>query len=142
MNRRAGIVSMIALSSFLLCGADAPTQCKSNESFGPSAGEVVGVAVAVGAVIVVGTVVLVEVHKSHHAIKGCVTTGPDGLEVLNQSDKRIYALTGVPANVKVGDIVKVSGTKEKKQRSSAGNEDFVVAKMSRDYGPCKVSPAP
>jgi hypothetical protein len=142
MNRRVGIVSMLALSSFLLCGASSPTQCKSSGSIGPSTGEVVGVGVAVGAVIVVGTVVLVEVHKSHHTIKGCVTTGPDGLEVQNESDKKTYALTGVPANVKVGDIVKVNGTKEKKQRSSAGNEDFVVTKMSKDYGPCKAILAP
>jgi hypothetical protein len=137
MNRRIGTVSMFALSSFLLCGASSPTQCK--EQIGPSTGEVVGVAVAAGAVIVVGTVVLVEVNKSHHTIKGCVTTGPSGLTVINESDKKVYALTGIPVNVKVGDIVKVNGSKEKKQTDSAGNEDFVVTRMNKDYGPCKTA---
>jgi len=137
MNRRTGIVSMIALSSFLLCGSTTPTQCK--DQIGPSTGEVVGIGVGITAGIVIGTVVLVEVHKSHHTLKGCVTSGPSGLAVLNESDKRTYALTGVPINVKVGDIVKVTGTKERKQLDSAGNEDFVVARMSKDYGPCKAA---
>lgn len=139
MNRKSGVICFAAFSSFLLCGAQAPTQC--HESIGPSTGEVVGVAVGVGAVIVVGTVVLVEVNKSHHTIKGCVSTGPNGLEVLNESDKKTYALVGVPANVKVGDIVKVNGNKDRKQKDSAGNQDFVVTKMSKNYGPCKVTQA-
>jgi hypothetical protein len=130
---------MVALSSFLLCGfQQSPTSCKSSGSIGPSNAEVIGVAVAVGAVIVVGTVVLVEVHKSHHTIKGCVTAGPNGLQVENDSDKKIYSLTGVPANVKAGDIVKVNGNKEKKAKGSTDNQQFVVAKMSKDYGPCQV----
>ena len=139
MNRRIGTVSMLALTSFLLCGASSPTQCK--EQIGPSNGEVIGIAVAAGAVIVVGTVVLVEVNKSHHTIKGCVTTGPNGLTVINESDKKVYALTGIPVNVKVGDIVKVNGSKQKKQKDSAGNEDFVVTRMNKDYGPCKAAVA-
>jgi hypothetical protein len=130
---------MVALSSFLLCGMQSVPPASCNEHIGPSTGEVVGIAAAIGAVIVVGTVVLVEVHKSHHTIKGCVTTGPSGLTVVNESDKKTYALTGVGANVKVGDIIKVNGNKEKKQLDSAGNEDFVVTKMNKDYGPCKAA---
>lgn len=137
MHRRTGIVSMIALSSFLLCGATAPTQCK--DQIGPSTGEVVGIAAGAVAVVVIGTVVLVHVHNSHHILKGCVTSGPGGLEVLNESDKKTYALTGVPANVKVGDIVRVNGSKDKKAKDSAGNQEFIVEKMSRDYGPCKTA---
>ncbi len=135
MNRRTGLVSMVLLTSILLCGSTAPTTCKSN--IGPSTGDVVGVGVAAVAVVVVGVVVLVDVNKSHHTIKGCVSSGPGGLEVLNESDKKVYALMGVPANVKVGDIVKVQGKKEKQ----GGAQEFVVQKMSRDYGPCKAAVA-
>jgi hypothetical protein len=138
MNRRTGLVSMISLTSILLCGAGSPTGCQSSGSIGPSTGEVVGIGVAAVAVVVVGVVVLVEVNKSHHTIKGCVSSGPSGLEVLNDSDKKIYALTSVPPNVKVGDIIKVQGKKEKQ----GGAQEFVVQKMSRDYGPCKASASP
>ena len=134
---------MAALSSLLLCGAQtSPTACKSSGSIGPSTGEVVGVVVGVGAAVVVGTVVLVEVNKSHHEIKGCVSTGPNGLEVENESDKKTYALVGVPPNVKVGDIVKVHGNNEKKQKGSTGDQSFFVAEIRKDYGPCKLNPAP
>jgi len=139
MNRKSGVISFAALSSFLLCGAQAPVKC--DQSGTPGEGEAIGIAVGAGAAIAIGTVVLVEVHKSHHTIKGCVSTGPNGLEVLNESDKKTYALSGVPTNVKIGDIVKVNGNKDKKQKDSAGNQDFVVTKMSKDYGPCKVAQA-
>jgi hypothetical protein len=137
MNRRDGLISFAALGSLLLCGSTAPTSCQP-EKIGPSTGEVVGAAVGIAAVIVVGTVVLVDVHKSHHTIKGCVTNGPNGLEVHNDKDNKTYGLTGVTANVRPGDVIQVHGSKEKNQKDAGGNQDFMVEKMSRDYGPCKV----
>jgi hypothetical protein len=142
MQHRKGIICFVALSCFLLCGATSPTSCNSNQSIGPSDGEVVGAVVGVVAVIVVGTVVLVEVNKSHHNLKGCVTVGPDGLTLHTEGNSKIYALTGVPANVKVGDVIKVHGSKSKGQKDSAGDQDFAVEKMSRDYGPCQALLAP
>jgi hypothetical protein len=138
MQRRKGMIAFVALSAFLLCGATSPTACPSGR-IGPSTGEVVGAAVGVGAAIAVGTIVIVEVHKSHHRIKGCVTAGPDGIQVHNEGDQKVYALTGITANVKVGDIVKVRGNKKKHQRDSAGDEEFVVTQVSKDYGPCKAA---
>jgi hypothetical protein len=140
MNRRAGIVCLTGLSAFLLCGASSPTTCKG--SIGPSNGEVIGIAAGIVAGLTVGTIVLVEVHKSHHQIKGCVSSGPNGLEVENDSDHKIYSLTGVSTNVKAGDIVRVKGDKEKQQKGGTANREFKVEKMSRDYGPCKVPAGP
>ena len=135
MNHRFGVAAMIALSCLLL-GADSPTQCKRVQ-IGPSTGEVVGIAVGAGAVIV-GTVTLISLHESHqHNIKGCVIAGPSGLEVQNEQDSKTYALIGVPSDVKVGDIVKVHGKKEKGQKD-AGAQEFRIDKMSRNFGPCKV----
>lgn len=137
MNRRAGIISFAALGSLLLCGWTAPPGCQTTR-IGPSTGEIVGAAAGIVAVVVVGTVVLVDVNKSHHTIKGCVTNGPNGLEVRNDKDNKTYGLTGVTANVKPGDVIQVHGSKEKNQKDAGGNQDFMVEKMSRDYGPCKV----
>lgn len=143
MHRRSGFVSLAAADSLLLCAANSTSGCNSSSShIGPTTGEVVGAGVGIAAAVVVGTVVLVEVNKSHHTIKGCVTASPGGLEVQNQKDNKIYALTGVTANVKPGDIIQVHGSKEKGEKDSAGNQDFRVEKMSRDYGPGTVGPAP
>ena len=141
MNRRKGVICLAALGSFLLCGSTAPPGCQSSGHIGPTTGEVVGAAVGIGAVIAVGTVALIKVHDSHHVIKGCVSSGPDGLEVRNVKDNKTYALTGITANVKAGDIIQVHGSKEKKQKDSAGVQDFKIEKMSRDYGPCTTAAA-
>jgi hypothetical protein len=137
MHRRSGIVCFVVLGSFLMCGSTAPPGCAPSGPIGPSDGEIIGGIVGVAAVIVVGTVVLVEVNKAHHTIKGCVTAGPDGLAVHTEGNGKVYALTGVTSNVKVGDVIKVHGSKQKGQKDSAGDQDFAVEKMGRDYGPCK-----
>jgi hypothetical protein len=143
MYRRKGIISLAALGSLLLCGANSPSGCTSSSfQVGPSKGEVAGVTVAVAAVVVVGVVVLVDVNKSHHTIKGCVTSGANGLELRNVGDRRTYALTNIPASVKVGDVIKLHGTKQKGQKNGMGDQDFRVEKMSRDYGPCRAAFAP
>jgi hypothetical protein len=138
-------ICFVALSSLLLCGATSPTSCSSSSNsgltLGPSNGEI-GAAVGIVAGVAVGTVVLVEVNKSHHNLKGCVTTGPDGLTLHSEGNSKVYALTGVPANVKVGDVIKVHGSKSKGQKDSAGDQDFAVEKMNRDYGSCKALLAP
>ncbi len=145
MQRRKGFVALAAFGSFLLSGASSPNGCtpsssgSNNNIPGTSitTGQATAIVVGSAAAITVGTIVLVEVHKSHHRIKGCVTAGPDGLQVHNEGDLKVYALTGVTADVKVGDIVKLNGNKEKNQKDAAGDEDFMIQKMSRDYGPCK-----
>ena len=72
--RHVGVAAFAALSIFLCSGATYPS-CSG--SIGPSKGEVVGVAVGVGAVIAVVTVVAV--NASHHSLTGCVVNGPNGL---------------------------------------------------------------
>jgi hypothetical protein len=141
MKFRTGAVSMIAVTSFLFCGATAPTGCATTTAPAPapSAAPLIGAAVAVVG-ITVGTVVLIEVQHSHHTIKGCVLAGPGGLQVQDDGNMKIYDLTGTTADVKVGDQVRVHGDKKKKEKGAA-DQVFEVAKLNRDYGPCKVSVA-
>jgi hypothetical protein len=142
MFRRTGIVSMTCLTAVLLSGATSPQSCNTNtQPIGPSTGEVVGAAFAVVGVVVIGTVVLVEVHNSHHTIKGCVTAGPSGLQVQDTDNTHTYNVTGVTADVKVGDVVRLHGNKEKKKKKGDTGQGFFIEKISKDYGPCKVTAA-
>lgn len=122
-----------------------PQSCNTTSqpatSVGPSTGEVVGAAVAVVGVAVLGTVVLVEVHNSHHTIKGCVTAGSGGLQVRDTANQHIYDVSGVTAGVKVGDVVRLHGDKEKKTKGET-SQGFVIQKMNKDYGPCEVPGTP
>jgi hypothetical protein len=80
---------------------------------------------------------IVLVHNSHPTLKGCVVAGPGGMLLHNYGDLKTYALTGTTASVRAGDVVKVKGKKYKKQKDSAGNEEFAVTQIGKDYGPCK-----
>lgn len=142
MAIRYGVVSAIVTSSLLF--ATAPSSCNSTSgsggglNIGPSGAEVAGAIVGVSAVIV-GAVVLVEVHHSHHTLKGCVASTSDGLQMISASGGETYALSGTTTDLKVGDTVRVHGAKHK-QKGSA-ERTFVVEKLNKDYGPCKASPA-
>jgi len=140
MIRRTGILSMIALSIFLFCGQTAPQQCADNQPPPNHTGaEVAGIAILTG--VVVGTIVLVHVHNSHHRVQGCVTATPDGIRVLNEGDQKTYMLKGVTSDLKVGDRVKVHGDRVKQNKGDTGDQVFVVEKLNKDFGACKI-PAP
>ena len=135
MRYRRGIAALVILSSLLLGRANA-------QFFGPdipgtsiTPGQAIGIVVGSAVVITVVTVILV--HNAHPTLKGCVTAGPGGMLLHNDGDQKTYALSGTTASVKVGDVVKVKGKKYKKQKDSAGNEEFSVTQIGKDYGPCK-----
>jgi hypothetical protein len=137
---RPGPIAFVVLTSFLLSGSTTPISCTSTPPPSHTGAEVGAIAGLAG--VVIATVVLVEVHNSHHTVKGCVTAGPNGLEVRNESNMQTYALVGVTANTTVGDRVKLHGSKEKRAKDGAGDATFVVEKMNRDYGPCKLASTP
>ena len=137
-----GAVLMICLTAYLLCGASAPQTCQTQQpvNIGPSGGEVLGALIGTVAVIAVGTVVLVEVHNSHHTVKGCVSAGPNGMEVTTDGEKpKTFMLEGNVASVKAGDMVRFHGDKVKKTKDSSGDQTFTVQKINKDYGPCKIA---
>jgi hypothetical protein len=109
----------------------------SSGRIAPSGPEVTAAAVGIGAVV--ATVVLIEVHHSHHTMKGCVFSDQNGLQIHTEGDTKTYALGGETANIKVGDLVRFHGTRVKKVKGSAGYQTFTVEKISRDYGPCMLN---
>lgn len=72
------------------------------------------------------------------SLHGCVSSAPNSLLLLNEGDQQKYDLIGDTAAVKVGERVKVSG---KKKKDTSGKRYFLVEKLAKTYGPCKVSPA-
>ena len=77
--------------------------------------------------------------KPAHAdtLHGCVSSAPNSVILLNEGDQQAYDLVGDTAAVKVGERVKVSG---KKKKDTSGKRYFLVEKVSKNYGACKVSP--
>lgn len=97
---------------------------------------IVAVLVAVG--VGAGIGIYYAIHHGN-SLDGCAVSGPDGLQLQNKGDGQIYALAGEVAAIKPGDRVRVAGKKQKK--NGGGAQLFLVEKISKDYGVCKVQSA-
>lgn len=131
-------VARLFASAAVVAAFSATLVAQQGGHIGPSGGEVAGA--AVGVVAVVSVVVAVAVSHGHHVKSGCVVAGAHGLE-LQTSDSKAYALEGDAANLKVGDRVKIRGSKVKKAKGATGPDVFKVEKLNKDYGTCHVERA-
>ena len=139
------IIGTISLGTFALmfsgcCGPNDPN-CR-NVSIGPSTGEIVAATIGVIAVIGVGTAVIIEVEHSHHNIKGCIFNSSDGLEIEDAGTHKRFMLAGTTSDLKEGTLVRIHGSRAKKQKDSTTVQAFVVQNLKKTYGPCTVTPSP
>jgi hypothetical protein len=81
---------------------------------------------------------ILSLSKPAHAtsITGCAASNPPAVILQNEGDHQTYNLLGDPANIKIGDRIKLSG---KKRKDVSGKRYFVVGKLEKNYGSCKVS---
>ncbi len=139
IRRRIRVMTALALTTFVSFGMITLDGCENPPfNIGPTKGQVVGVILGAAGVIGGTTAVLIEVHHKHHTVKGCVSSGANGLQV--ESDDKTYLLTGNTLNIKTDSLLKLHGTKLRKPKHSAAAPTFEVEKISKDYGPCRVSP--
>jgi hypothetical protein len=68
-----------------------------------------------------------------------VVTGPNGLELQNEGDQRTFLLQGITADVKSGNRVSVKGKKAKNAKGGSGKPTFLVEKLAKDFGACRVA---
>jgi hypothetical protein len=92
---------------------------------------------ATGAAIGIGIYVLVRQDQS---ITGCAVSNSTGLQLKTEGDSQTFGLMGDISSINAGDRVRVSG-KKKKKKDAAGNRQFLVEKVSKHLGACKVAPA-
>jgi hypothetical protein len=72
------------------------------------------------------------------SLHGCVASAPNSIILLNEADHQTYDLLGDIAAFKIGERIKISG---KKKKDTSGKRYFLVGKLSKNYGACKVSPS-
>jgi hypothetical protein len=135
------IIGTVSLSTFALifsgCCGNAP--CSNTGSIGPSSGEIIAATIGVVAVIGGGTAVIIEVEHTHHNIKGCILNSPDGLEIEDAGTHKRWALTGTTSGLKEGTLVRIHGSRAKKQKGSTTVPAFVVQNLKKTYGACPVT---
>lgn len=133
MNPFNKSLSVVAVASLLLCDAAPPAVAEPS----PAPQESAAAIGAIGAGVVVGTVALIAVFHRRHTIRGCVTEGPDGLQIVDEATQATYLLRGNQDLVQPGMDAAVRGRKKHKKHQLY----FVVKKVRADYGPCGQSPA-
>jgi hypothetical protein len=108
----------------------------ANASSLPSNGTIIGgLVAAIAAVAVVILVVVYEVPKKR-AITGCVSSGPNGMTITDEKDKRVYALSGATAGITAGERMKLSG-KKVKTKSQDKTLQWETKNVSKDFGVCQ-----
>lgn len=96
--------------------------------------EVVGILAGIaGGSAAIGIGVYIAFHHGR-SIAGCTVAGANGLQLQSKGNQQTYALIGAVAAVKPGDRIRVSGKKEKQKTGDP--QQFLVERLTRDYGPC------
>jgi len=102
-------------------------------------GKKAGIIIGLIAIPVAIGIVIYAVHRKHaHTLKGCAVSSPGGLQLIKDGGKQTYDLVGATAMIKSGDRVQLNG---KKIKVNSNQRQFVVEKVSKDYGACEVSRA-
>ena len=146
MRLRPATALILGLTLFVCCGATSGGCNTSNDNFsiGPSTGEVVGIGIAAVAVVAAVIIIPVEISKSHHTLKGCVLSTPNGLE-LRTTDNKTYALSGTTADITAGNTLRLHGNRQNPPKGAA-DPQFIIQKVQKNYGPCQAlastQPAP
>jgi hypothetical protein len=120
------------------CGPSDPN-CR-NVSFGPSEGEIIAATVGIVAAVGVTTAVIIDVEHSHHNIKGCIFSDPDGLQIQDAGTHKEFILTGATSELKEGNLVRIHGSRAKKQGGNKTEQVFVVQSLKKSYGACSLIP--
>ena len=95
-----------------------------------------GAGIGAGAAAGVGALFLA-MHY-HGRVTGCVQPGDDGLRLVDEKNKKTYALVPGDTYLKPGERVLLKG---KTSKSDSGTQTFTAKKLIKDLGSCGASPS-
>lgn len=138
VSRRMRQVFRFAVILFLSTAAYAqyggtPGMGTSGTSYGHGAAIGIGVGAAAGGV----AAIYLLTHRVSK-VTGCVEASNDGLRLTDDKTQKSLSLVNGTADIKSGERVQLKG---KIKKGTAGDQDFLVKSVSKDYGPCQKSSA-
>lgn len=128
--RRNKILAKAVVCALLLTATTEPAVANSI----PTKSDVVWIGIAVGAIGAGIGIGIYYAVRHNQSLNGCAVPGANGLELQNKGDQQTYALVGTVSAIKPGERIRVSGKKVKK--TAGPTPQFLVEKLSKDYGPC------
>jgi hypothetical protein len=137
LNLTTGLRNFIVKA--VICALLLAAAAKPADASIPTQSDVVWIGIAIGAIGAgIGIGIYYAVHHNH-SLTGCVISGADGLQLQSRGDQQTYLLVGDVAGIKPGERIHVSGKKAK--AANGAGPQFIVEKLGKDYGSCKVSTA-
>ncbi|HEV2196650.1 MAG TPA: hypothetical protein VGR55_13785 [Candidatus Acidoferrum sp.] len=92
----------------------------------------------IGAGAAAGVGVLFLAMHYHGRVTGCVQPADDGMRLLDEKNKKTYALVPGDVYLKPGERVLLKG---KTSKSDGGTQTFTAKKLIKDLGSCGTSPS-
>lgn len=74
----------------------------------------------------------------HGRVTGCVQPADDGMRLLDEKNKKTYALVSGDVYLKPGERVLLKG---KTSKGDGGTQTFTAKKLIKDLGSCGASPS-
>jgi hypothetical protein len=94
-------------------------------------------ATALAAAIAIGVTVSIVQHKRKKiVVTGCVISGEKGMKVIDEEDKKTYALSGDTSGIKAGNRMKLEG-KRVKAKSPDKSRVWETEHVITDFGVCQ-----
>ena len=93
----------------------------------------------IGAGAAAGVGVLFLAMHYHGRVTGCVQPADDGMRLLDEKNKKTYALVPGDVYLKPGERVLLKG---KTSKSDGGTQTFTAKKLIKDLGSCGASQTP
>ena len=103
----------------------------------PSYGSGKAIGIGVGAAAAGAGVLYLALHHGN-SVTGCVQTGNDGLNLIDDKNKKLYLLLPGGADVRPGERVELRG---KKSQAGATGQTFQPKKLVRNLGACSSASA-
>lgn len=92
----------------------------------------------IGAGAAAGVGVLFLAMHYHGRVTGCVQPADDGMRLLDEKNKKTYALVPGDVYLKPGERVLLKG---KASKGDGGTQTFTAKKLIKDLGSCSASPS-
>ena len=91
-----------------------------------------GIVVVSAALAVLVTLLILHQKQKKSSITGCVRSSASGMNLTDEKDQRVYALSGDPVGVKVGDRMTFQGKRKKANNTLV----FDAQSVTKDFGAC------
>lgn len=99
----------------------------------PKGGYKSSTGIAIGGAAAAGVAVAYLMLRSRKSVVGCLEESSDGTKLMDEKDKKTYALDAGDLNLKVGERVKLRG---KTTKTTTGEPEFAARKLVKNYGSC------